>query len=68
MKYKYVGSEPQIFPTLGKQLSPGEEFDSDLTIINPYIDRISEVSVAPPIQPVQPVQQEVETPTEQRSE
>jgi|GEM_PF-4144296 hypothetical protein len=64
MKYKFIGTEPAFFPSLGKELQPNEEFESDLTIINRNVDKITEIgAVPPPIQPTEQLQ-EVETPTE----
>jgi hypothetical protein len=64
MKYKFIGAEPEFFPALGKELQPGETFESDLTIVNRNVDKITEVGATPP--PAQPIEQsqEVETPTE----
>jgi hypothetical protein len=67
MKYKFIGVEPEFFPSLGRELQPNEVFESDSTIINRNVDKITGAGyVAPPVveQPQQPTSQEVETPTE----
>ena len=43
MKYKYIGTEERIFPSLGLDLKPGDEFEDSREIASPLIDKIEEV-------------------------
>lgn len=37
MKYQFTGDYPETFITLGKELEPGDVFESDVEILHPRL-------------------------------
>lgn len=48
MRYRYTGSVPQEFPTLGRRLAPGDVIDLDAPVTCAWLEPEAEAPPPPP--------------------
>lgn len=45
MRYKFTGKETMTFPTLGIELNPNEEFETENNTNSPYLEEVEIVEI-----------------------